>query len=249
MSGQPARNRGWECARRIVSRVAQVRRSVPCLPRPLVARARRLARPATRAPQAPALAARRRRAARDARALARRARSPAAGDGRDRERVQRRRGDLSRSAGARRARQARARPGSSTVRFIAANDYYVDIPTEDFADYDAILAMEADGKPLSRRDKGPLWLMYPISDHAELQRSDLPAPADLAGRPDRGAVTDSCRPDRRATSGSSSCWRWRDSRRSASSRSAGTSRTCGSSARTTPSGRPRRWRSSCCGSG
>jgi hypothetical protein len=54
------------------------------------------------------------------------------------------------------------------VRFVAANDYFVDIPTGDFRDYDAILAMEADGKPLSRREKGPLWLMYPISDHAEL---------------------------------------------------------------------------------
>ena len=29
--------------------------------------------------------------------------------------------------------------------------------------------MEADGKPLSRRDKGPLWLMYPISDNAALR--------------------------------------------------------------------------------
>jgi hypothetical protein len=55
-----------------------------------------------------------------------------------------------------------------TVRFIAANDYYVDIPTSDFRDFDAILAMEADGERLSRREKGPLWLMYPISDHAEL---------------------------------------------------------------------------------
>jgi hypothetical protein len=55
------------------------------------------------------------------------------------------------------------------VRFVAANDYYVDIPTEDFRAYDAILAMEADGKPLSRREKGPLWLMYPITDFSELQ--------------------------------------------------------------------------------
>jgi hypothetical protein len=55
------------------------------------------------------------------------------------------------------------------VRFVAANDYYVDIPTSDFARYDVILAMEADGKPLSRRDKGPLWLMYPISDHEPLR--------------------------------------------------------------------------------
>lgn len=55
------------------------------------------------------------------------------------------------------------------VRFVAVNDYYVDIPTRDFTEFDAILAIEADGKPLSRRDKGPLWLMYPISDHAALR--------------------------------------------------------------------------------
>lgn len=59
--------------------------------------------------------------------------------------------------------------GLETVRFVAANDYVVEIPTSDFRDYDVILAMEADGKPLSRRDKGPLWLMYPISDNAELR--------------------------------------------------------------------------------
>jgi hypothetical protein len=55
------------------------------------------------------------------------------------------------------------------VRFVAANDYYVDIPTSDFTEYDVILAMEADGERLSRREKGPLWLMYPISDHSELK--------------------------------------------------------------------------------
>ena len=55
------------------------------------------------------------------------------------------------------------------VRFTAANDYFVDIPTEDFTNYDAILAMEADGEKLGRREKGPLWLMYPISDHSELR--------------------------------------------------------------------------------
>jgi hypothetical protein len=57
---------------------------------------------------------------------------------------------------------------AETLRFTAANDYYVEIPTSDFRDYDVILAMEADGARLSRREKGPLWLMYPISDHSEL---------------------------------------------------------------------------------
>jgi hypothetical protein len=58
---------------------------------------------------------------------------------------------------------------ADTLRFIAANDYFVEIPTSDFRRFNVILAMEADGKKLSRREKGPLWLMYPISDHAELQ--------------------------------------------------------------------------------
>jgi hypothetical protein len=54
------------------------------------------------------------------------------------------------------------------LRFTAANGYYVDIPTSDFVLFDAILAMEADGARLSRRDKGPLWLMYPMSDNVSL---------------------------------------------------------------------------------
>ncbi len=58
---------------------------------------------------------------------------------------------------------------SETVRLLAANDYAIDIPTSDFVTYDVILAMEADGHALSLRDLGPLWLMYPISDHAELR--------------------------------------------------------------------------------
>ncbi len=58
---------------------------------------------------------------------------------------------------------------AETVRVFAANDYYVDIPTSDFRRYSVILALEADGVRLSRREKGPLWVMYPISDHPELR--------------------------------------------------------------------------------
>lgn len=58
---------------------------------------------------------------------------------------------------------------ADTIRFTAANDYYVDVPASDFRRYNVILALEADGQRLSRRDKGPLWLMYPISDHSELR--------------------------------------------------------------------------------
>jgi hypothetical protein len=54
------------------------------------------------------------------------------------------------------------------VRFIALNDYFVDIPVSDFTEFDVIMALESDGQRLSRRDKGPVWLMYPISDHEVL---------------------------------------------------------------------------------
>ncbi len=58
---------------------------------------------------------------------------------------------------------------AETVRVFAANDYYVDIPTSDFRRYNVILALEENGVRLSRREKGPVWVMYPISDHPELR--------------------------------------------------------------------------------
>nr|WP_018936118.1 molybdopterin-dependent oxidoreductase [Thioalkalivibrio sp. ALJ24] len=50
----------------------------------------------------------------------------------------------------------------------ALNDYIVDIPMEDFHDYDVIVAHTQDGEALTPRDKGPLWIVYPRDDHAEL---------------------------------------------------------------------------------
>lgn len=58
--------------------------------------------------------------------------------------------------------------GLESYRFIAANDYFVDFPRSDIEELDLILAMQADGEPLTRRSYGPLWLMYPISDHPEM---------------------------------------------------------------------------------
>lgn len=56
-----------------------------------------------------------------------------------------------------------------TVFAVAMNDYTVEIPAEDFATYDVILAMRQNGKQLSVRDKGPIWIVYPRDDHPELQ--------------------------------------------------------------------------------
>ncbi|MCH8166966.1 MAG: molybdopterin-dependent oxidoreductase [Proteobacteria bacterium] len=60
--------------------------------------------------------------------------------------------------------------GAATkVHLVAANDYAIDIPLSDFTDYDVILALRTNGERLTIRDKGPIWLMYPLDDHAELQ--------------------------------------------------------------------------------
>ncbi len=50
----------------------------------------------------------------------------------------------------------------------ALNDYSIDIPFEDAALFDVILAMNKDGKAMSTREKGPLWIMYPWSSDSAL---------------------------------------------------------------------------------
>lgn len=59
--------------------------------------------------------------------------------------------------------------GGQTLTMTAINDFAVEVPMSDVTRYDVILALEADGKTLSRRGKGPIWLMYPISDNPELR--------------------------------------------------------------------------------
>lgn len=59
-------------------------------------------------------------------------------------------------------------PGA-VLDFFAANDYAVAIPYADILEFQPILALEIDGAPLSLRDRGPIWLMYPISERSELQ--------------------------------------------------------------------------------
>lgn len=51
---------------------------------------------------------------------------------------------------------------------IALDNYEIDVPAEDFKKHGAIAAVEVDGKPLTVRDKGPAWIVYPASDNAVL---------------------------------------------------------------------------------
>ncbi|MBL4807732.1 MAG: hypothetical protein JKY31_10645 [Rhodobacteraceae bacterium] len=57
---------------------------------------------------------------------------------------------------------------TDTVILTASNDYAIEVPVSDFFDYDVVLALSTDGTRLSMRDKGPIWVVYPISDHSEL---------------------------------------------------------------------------------
>ena len=46
----------------------------------------------------------------------------------------------------------------------ALNDYAIEVPASEAASGGPILATRVDGKPLSVRDKGPIWVIYPFDD-------------------------------------------------------------------------------------
>lgn len=51
----------------------------------------------------------------------------------------------------------------------ALNDYQIQVPLSDAQKYQTILARKVDGKVLSVRDKGPLFLIYPFDAVPELK--------------------------------------------------------------------------------
>lgn len=60
---------------------------------------------------------------------------------------------------------------AGSVEALALNDYRVLIPMTDFYDYDVLIAREMDGTPMTRRGKGPYWIVYPRDDFPELAES------------------------------------------------------------------------------
>lgn len=56
----------------------------------------------------------------------------------------------------------------STLTVTALNDYSAEIPVADFMDHDVILATKMDGQPMSVRDKGPLFIVYPFDTEPDL---------------------------------------------------------------------------------
>ena len=61
---------------------------------------------------------------------------------------------------------------NAEIQMSAINDFTSSGPAEDAFSYDVILALLRDGEQMTVRDKGPIWVIYPMDDHPEL-RDDL----------------------------------------------------------------------------
>ena len=57
------------------------------------------------------------------------------------------------------------------VRAYALDDYFVEIPVDDFRLYGTLLAVKRDGDYMPIDDKGPLWVMYPFDSRSVLQQN------------------------------------------------------------------------------
>ncbi|MES2100719.1 MAG: molybdopterin-dependent oxidoreductase [Pseudomonadota bacterium] len=60
-------------------------------------------------------------------------------------------------------------PAGATLKAVALNDYRVEIPADDVTRHGAMLAWLLDDKPMSVRERGPLVVIYPFDDRAELR--------------------------------------------------------------------------------
>lgn len=56
-----------------------------------------------------------------------------------------------------------------TITATALNNYAVDIPAETLSDTAPIVAYLINGETFSRRDKGPLWIVYPYDSDPQYQ--------------------------------------------------------------------------------
>jgi hypothetical protein len=57
----------------------------------------------------------------------------------------------------------------SLLRAVALNDYWVELPIDDAARHDVVVARLLDDKPMAVRDKGPLFMVYPFDAQPELR--------------------------------------------------------------------------------
>lgn len=51
---------------------------------------------------------------------------------------------------------------------IALNDYAAEVPAQDLRDHAVVFATHLDGRPMSVREKGPVFLIYPFDENPDL---------------------------------------------------------------------------------
>ncbi|MEQ8332334.1 hypothetical protein [Nisaea sp.] len=56
----------------------------------------------------------------------------------------------------------------SQLRAVALNDYAADVPIEDTVAAGGFIAVRQNGKAISIRDKGPLWILFPYDTDPKL---------------------------------------------------------------------------------
>lgn len=56
----------------------------------------------------------------------------------------------------------------TTLRITALNDYSAEVPISDATDFDTMLATAMNGQPMSVREKGPVFMIYPFDTNPEL---------------------------------------------------------------------------------
>lgn len=57
----------------------------------------------------------------------------------------------------------------STLRLSALNDYRIDVPADDARRFDVTLARLIDDRPITVREKGPLFMIYPFDSDSALR--------------------------------------------------------------------------------
>lgn len=65
----------------------------------------------------------------------------------------------------------------ANLKISAINEYEVEVPASDAVNDGPILAWAQNGKLLSLREKGPLWLIYPFDSKKEYQTEEIQARA------------------------------------------------------------------------
>lgn len=59
------------------------------------------------------------------------------------------------------------------LRVHGIDDYSASVPVEDMYEHRTLIALKNNGEYMKIRDKGPLWLIYPLDSHQQLKKKQI----------------------------------------------------------------------------